>query len=67
MDVKDSIEEENKKIDEENKKIDEYNRKVDKYNEALDNGENPKDDFKHFEALFLINVFRVDCVLCLYS
>ena len=38
MDVKDSIEEENKKIDE-------YNRKVDKYNEALDNGRNPEDDF----------------------
>ena len=45
MDVKNSIDEENKKIDEENKKIDEYNRKVDKYNEELDNGENPKDDF----------------------
>ena len=38
MEVKDSI-------DEENKKIDEYNRKIDKYNEALENGENPKDDF----------------------
>jgi hypothetical protein len=38
LDVKNSI-------DEENKKIDEYNCKVNKYNDTLENEEEPDDDF----------------------